>query len=230
MSVATARPSARQDALLLALERRLQLRAQEQSRALLPPAPPSASLRGFRVAHRSQPGPSSLSHTSEDESARVVGTFSDRVAASAANSAQLLADAQQAAALVEHMESSHAQVAATTRALYDSFESVLQEVEALTARVDAVAAPLPHFTAIDRAAQALGFGVKFAPASSGSTQATGAPPVQVFQHKRGIDPTTNAFEDALETIDASVAYLEQHVRRPLLRLGLVDVEYNIDGD
>ncbi|TYZ59983.1 hypothetical protein PybrP1_002158 [[Pythium] brassicae (nom. inval.)] len=208
MSVATARPSARQDALLLALERRLQLRAQEQSRALLPPAPPSASLRGFRAAQRPRVG-SSLSQPSEDN-AVIVRTFAGRVDASAADGAQLLADAQQAAALVEHMESSHAQVAATTRALYDSFESVLQQVEALTARVDAVAAPLPYFTVIDRAAQALGFGVKFAPASGGSTQASAVPPVQVFQHKRSIDPTAKAFADALETIDASVAYLEQH--------------------
>jgi hypothetical protein len=35
--------------------------------------------------------------------------------------------------------------------------------------------------------------------------------VQVFQHRRGIDPTTPSFEQALDKIDQSVAYLTQHV-------------------
>lgn len=219
-SVKDVRLSTRQDALLLSLERRMQLRAQAASRAQLlrGAADAAATLRGFRAAHRpSRTSPTSTTSSSEDVA--VLGRFSARVEASAGDGAQLLAGARQAAALVEDMEASHAQVAAKTRALYDSFETVLQQVEALTARVDAVAAPLPHFTAIARAAQTLGFGVKFAAASAGVTGGGGGgstashqPPVQVFQHRRSIDPTTKAFEDALEQIDASVAYLEQHVR------------------
>ncbi|KAG1698007.1 hypothetical protein DVH05_015491 [Phytophthora capsici] len=127
--------------------------------------------------------------------------------------------------LVAEMEASHVQVAAKTQALYRSFEDVLQQVEALDARVAAIAAPMPHFTAIDGVALSLGFGVKFAAPSSGSgghvlmekagskapTSLDSSKAVQVFQHRRGIDPTTSSFEQALEKIDASVAYLTQHL-------------------
>ncbi|OWZ19779.1 Conserved oligomeric Golgi complex subunit [Phytophthora megakarya] len=139
----------------------------------------------------------------------------------------LYAHAHASQALVAEMEASHVQVAAKTQALYRSFEDVLQQVEALDARVAAIAAPMPHFTAIDGVAHALGFGVKFAAPSSGSTghvlmEKAGRPrassltmdsskAVQVFQHRRGIDPTTQTFEQALEKIDASVAYLTQHL-------------------
>ncbi|GMF24831.1 unnamed protein product [Phytophthora lilii] len=111
------------------------------------------------------------------------------------------------------MEASHVQVAAKTQALYRSFEDVLQQVEALDARVAAVAAPMPHFTAIDGAAHALGFGVKFAASRAPVAAAADAgKAVQVFQHRRGIDPTTHSFEQALQKIDECVAYLTQHLQ------------------
>ena len=156
-----------------------------------------------------------------DADSDALAEFAVKVDACASEWGQLYSHAHQSFALVEEMETSHAQVASKTQALYDSFENILQQVEALNTRVDVIAAPMPHFTAIDRIAQTLGFGVKFAaPSSNVSTSAhtTGShaqqvqQPVQVFQHKRNIDPTTKAFEEALEKIDASVAYLEQHVR------------------
>ncbi|CAI5704959.1 unnamed protein product [Peronospora farinosa] len=123
---------------------------------------------------------------------------------------------------------SHVQVVTKTQALYRTFETNLQQIEALDARVAVIAAPMPHFTAIDTIAQALGFGVKFATPSNDkklsnqveTTRGTGASfkkkgtkssqAVQVYQHRREIDPTTKGFEQALEKIDTSVAFLTKH--------------------
>ncbi|CAI5713411.1 unnamed protein product [Peronospora effusa] len=134
-------------------------------------------------------------------------------------------------ALVVDMEASHVQVVTKTQALYRTFETNLQQIEALDARVAVIAAPMPHFTAIDTIAQALGFGVKFATPSNDkklsnqveTTRRTGASStafkkkgtkssqaVQVYQHRREIDPTTKGFEQALEKIDTSVAFLTKH--------------------
>lgn len=235
-SVKDVRLSAKQEALLHSLERRVQLRAQAESNALLmqqhsddDPSAVAAAATMKEFLSRRVAG-SAIPHAAGKEGTAATGTnghalaqFALKVDACAADWTQLFSHAHGSFALVEEMEASHAQVASKTQALYDSFENVLQQVEALNTRVDVIAAPMPHFTAIDRIAHTLGFGVKFAAPSStsssggGSTVGTNAnshtqQPVQVFQHKRNIDPTTAAFEDALEKIDASVAYLEHHVR------------------
>lgn len=233
------RLSAAQEALLLSLERRLQLKTQAETHASLvrsqrrQEAP--ETLREF-VAQRvdaAAEGSSSNNKASVQLDTSFVH-LSTQVDTCMAQWDALYAHAHTSQALVAEMEASHVQVAAKTQALYRSFEDVLQQVEALDARVAAIAAPMPHFTAIDGVAHALGFGVKFA-APSSSTSGGGGPghvlmeragaarasspavttdsskAVQVFQHRRGIDPTTPAFEQALEKIDASVAYLTDHL-------------------
>lgn len=235
-SVKDVRLSAKQEALLHSLERRVQLRVQAESNALLmkqqsddDPSSAAATMKEFlsrRVAGCMTAEADGVKGAVPGTNDHALAQFALKLDACAADWTQLFAHAHGSFALVEEMEASHAQVASKTQALYDSFENVLQQVEALNTRVDVIAAPMPHFTAIDRIAHTLGFGVKFAAPSSSGGRAVGSggaasgtsttsqtqQPVQVFQHKRNIDPTTSAFEDALEKIDASVAYLEHHVR------------------
>ncbi|KAF1315147.1 Conserved oligomeric golgi complex subunit, partial [Globisporangium splendens] len=248
-SVKDVRLSAKQEALLHALERKVQLRAQAESNALIMQQTlrsesagesddvfAAASMKEFLSRHiadslrRSQESKSDATLAGGCASVSAgdvtLASFAVQVDACAAEWSEMYSHAHQSFALVEEMEASHAQVASKTQALYDSFENILQQVEALNTRVDVIAAPMPHFTAIDKVAQTLGFGVKFASASSNASTAMTAvgaanvqpqtqqqrqQPVQVFQHKRNIDPTTKAFEEALEKIDACVAYLEQHL-------------------
>ncbi|RLN98158.1 hypothetical protein BBJ28_00020800 [Nothophytophthora sp. Chile5] len=235
--------SAAQDALLHSLERQLQLRMQAETNASLmqqqlrqkqPVERPSGSASAATVKELlAQRQASSVSLKAEIHLAPTFLRLADRMAACSTQWDALSAHAHASQALVAEMEASHVQVAAKTQALYRSFEDVLQQVEALDARVAAIAAPMPHFTAVDSVAHALGFGVKFAAPSSSSstgahvrmertgssatatapsTTADGQKAVQVFQHRRGIDPTTAAFEQALEKIDESVGYLSDHVR------------------
>uniref|UniRef100_K3WNE7 Conserved oligomeric Golgi complex subunit 3 C-terminal domain-containing protein n=1 Tax=Globisporangium ultimum (strain ATCC 200006 / CBS 805.95 / DAOM BR144) TaxID=431595 RepID=K3WNE7_GLOUD len=250
-SVKDVKLSVKQEALLHALERKVQLRAQAESNALIMQQTlhnerargdndvfAAASMKEFLSRHIADSLRRSLESKSETTMEgggadfvaagdATLASFAVQVDACAAEWGEMYSHAHQSFALVEEMEVSHAQVASKTQALYDSFENILQQVEALNTRVDVIAAPMPHFTAIDKVAQTLGFGVKFASASSNANTAmtTGGvvhaqpqaqqqrqQPVQVFQHKRNIDPTTKAFEEALEKIDACVAYLEQHVR------------------
>ncbi|KAF4131568.1 Sec34-like family [Phytophthora infestans] len=218
----------RQDALLHSLERQVQLKTQAETHAPLlrsqrhPDA--SETLREFVAQRQSSSSRKNKSSIQLEPSFIHLSTQVDQCM-SQWDSLYVHAHASQA--LVAEMEASHVQVAAKTQALYRSFEDVLQQVEALDARVAAIAAPMPHFTAIDDVAHALGFGVKFASPSSGSTghvlmekasrprtssaSTDSGKAVQVFQHRRGIDPTTPTFEQALEKIDACVAYLTQHV-------------------
>lgn len=249
-SVLDVRLSAQQETLLHALERQVQLRAQAESNALLLQQRSSSSSRS-RNSAALHPDDSSSNNDSKDSAlvtaptvkaflaacaaqrtsdsnntashhTQSLAAFATRVDACVTDWTTLHTQAHDASALVEEMEASHAQVASKTRALYDSFENVLQQVEALTTRVAVVAAPLPHFTAIDSVAKTLGFGVKFAaPSTIATAPATASAQaqqqltqvaVQVFQHKRSIDPTTPAFTDALAQIDGCIAYLEQHVR------------------
>ncbi|KAG6583229.1 Conserved oligomeric Golgi complex subunit [Phytophthora cinnamomi] len=241
------RLSAAQEALLLSLERQLQLRTQAESHASLVRSQRRAeapeTLRDFaarRLGCRRRSNPNTGSHTGSNTSASVqldasFARLSVQVDACALQWDALFAHAHASQALVAEMEASHVQVAAKTQALYRSFEAVLQQVEALDARVAAIAAPMPHFTAVDGVAHALGFGVKFAAPSGGgggsghvlmeragarasaatttttTSAADSSKAVQVFQHRRGIDPTTPAFEQALDKIDASVAYLSDHL-------------------
>ncbi|KAL4124251.1 hypothetical protein PRIC2_010088 [Phytophthora ramorum] len=207
--------SATQDALLHSLERRLQLQTHAETHAALATSETPSTLREFTAQRLKASGSNNTSSVQVDTPFVHLST---QMATCFAQWNALYVHAHSTQALVADMEASHAQVAAKTQALYRSFEDVLQQVAALDARVAAVAAPMPHFTAIDGAAHALGFGVQFAPPSSGhvlmertNARATINKAVQVFQHRRGVDPTAQSFEQALETIDASVAYLTQHV-------------------
>ncbi|KAE9350252.1 hypothetical protein PF008_g6534 [Phytophthora fragariae] len=231
------RLSAAQEALLLSLERQLQLKTQAETHASLvrsqrrQEAP--ETLRDFVAGRVDLSTAAEGSSCNNKTSVQLDTSFvhlSTQVGTCMAQWDALYAHAHASQALVADMEASHVQVAAKTQALYRSFEDVLQQVEALDARVAAIAAPMPHFTAVDGVAHALGFGVKFAAPSSGGggpshvlMERTGAKTsssmtttdsskaVQVFQHRRGIDPTTSAFEQALEKIDASVVYLTDHL-------------------
>ncbi|KAG6957253.1 hypothetical protein JG688_00011049 [Phytophthora aleatoria] len=220
--------TATQDALLHSLERQVQLKTQAETHASLlrsqqrPEAP--ETLREFVARRQSAVSSNNKSAVQLDPS---FVYLSSQVDLCMSQWDTLYVHAHASQALVAEMEASHVQVAAKTQALYRSFEDVLQQVEALDARVAAIAAPMPHFTAIDDVAHALGFGVKFAAPSSGttghvlmertsrprtsSTSTDSSKAVQVFQHRRGIDPTTPTFEQALEKIDACVAYLTQHL-------------------
>ncbi|KAF1786352.1 Conserved oligomeric Golgi complex, subunit 3 [Phytophthora cactorum] len=220
--------TATQDALLHSLERQVQLKTQADTHASLlrsqqrPEAP--ETLREFVARRQSAVSSNNKSAVQLDPS---FVHLSSQVDLCMSQWDTLYVHAHASQALVAEMEASHVQVAAKTQALYRSFEDVLQQVEALDARVAAIAAPMPHFTAIDDVAHALGFGVKFAAPSSGttghvlmertsrprtsSTSTDSSKAVQVFQHRRGIDPTTPTFEQALEKIDACVAYLTQHL-------------------
>lgn len=239
--------SAAQESLLLALERRVQVHLQAEAHAALLQQRSSASdvvptvkdlLLSSTSAPRSAP-PSPRSPAMDASFLR----FSAKINACASQWEELFAHAHLSFALVEEMEASHAQVASKTQALYESFENVLQQVEALDARVEAIAAPMPHFIAIDGVAHALGFGVKFAPpsATSNASAATGkgsAPPtnaqaqqpaVQVFQHRRSVDPTAAAFDAALDKIDESVAFLSQHVRLSVVLCSSYVFDGHADG-
>ncbi|GLD98258.1 hypothetical protein PINS_up006955 [Pythium insidiosum] len=235
--------SSKQETLLLSLERRVQLHAQAEQHAALhktattPGASDSSSIDGSRAAtvkeflrqHVHDVAALGVSVSASGELTVVANTrsqeeldvrgasrFSAELEHCMADWQALHAHAHESMALVEEMETSHGQVVSKTQALYDSFENILQQVDALTTRVDLIAAPMPHFIAIDGIAKTLGFGVKFAlPSSSGAGKDGAAAsavqqPVQVFQHKRNVDPTTPAFQQALEKIDVAVAFLEDH--------------------
>ncbi|CAH0474032.1 unnamed protein product [Peronospora belbahrii] len=238
-SVRETRLSAAQNALLHSLECQVQLKMQEETHALL-----------IRLQQRHE-----IPETLRDFLVHQTSNLSDKVSTCDKKSSVTLdpcfrqmslhvdmcmsqwdilyTHTHAFHALVVDMETSHIQVVNKTQALYQSFENILHQVEALNARVGAIAAPMPYFTAIDAIAQTLGFGIKFAaPLSSHnmsknyelmekaqgsrfsletSNGANTSKAVQVFQHRRGIDPTTKVFEQALEKIDTSVAYLMKHV-------------------
>ncbi|TDH69936.1 hypothetical protein CCR75_006251 [Bremia lactucae] len=219
------RLTSKQDALLHSLERRVQLKIQAEAHAPLyserhPNAP--ETLRDF-IARR----PSSIPSASFKFDPSFIHV-SSKIDQCMSQWNAVYAHAHASQALVAEMEASHAQVVTKTQALYQSFEEILQQVDALDTRVASIAAPMPYFTAIDTVAHTLGFGVKYAAPSSESKQhvlmkntstlrkfSTVAldtnKAVQVYQHRRGLDPTTPAFEQALKTIDHSVAYLMQHL-------------------
>ncbi|KAL3660863.1 hypothetical protein V7S43_014265 [Phytophthora oleae] len=221
------RLTASQDALLHSLERQVQLKTHAEAHASLLRSQrrPEAleTLQEFMAQRRR--GVKDRNNSSPVQLDTSFVHLSTQMDTCMSKWDALYVHAHTSHSLVAEMEASHVQVAAKTQALYRSFEDVLQQVEALDARVAAIAAPMPHFTAIDGVALSLGFGVKFSAPSSGSgghvlmeRAGSKAPPsldsskaVQVFQHRRGIDPTTSSFEQALEKIDASVAYLTQHL-------------------
>lgn len=235
-----ARLSGTQETLLLSLERRLQLHIQAETNAVIMENKHHQHQQDVDLTSRDQSVDEGAAATVKDFLASFARAqaaeanqgghglssefeaFAAKIEADVAAWNALYSHAHQSFALVEDMETSHAQVVAKTQALYHSFENILQQVEALQTRVGVIAAPLPYFTAIDGIAQTLGFGVKFAPPSAGSAAlgsaeaaalslTAGQPAVQVFQHKRNVDPTNARFAETFEKIDASVAYLEAHV-------------------
>jgi hypothetical protein len=228
-SVRDAKPSSKQESLLLSLERRVQLRAQAERNAALLHDPATSASSGEYAAsvkdflrqnmHHSTGIPPAHETPIESESMRAFAVQLDECVG---QWKAVYDHAHKSFGLVEEMEQSHEHVVSKTQALYDSFENILQQVEALTSRVELIAAPMPHFMAIDGIARTLGFGVKFASPSAATSKGTTGEnasgliqqAVQVFQHKRNIDPTTPAFRDALEQIDVAVTYLESHVRFP----------------
>jgi len=211
-----------QDALLHSLERQLQLKMQKDRHASLlrserRSADAAETLRDFLASRQTEC--KELAPVQMDPSFQQLSAKMDTCSA---QWDALYAHAHASQALVAEMEASHVQVAAKTQALYRSFEDVLQQVEALDARVAAVAAPMPHFTAIDGVARSLGFGVKFAAPSGGSgaghvlMERTGGRASNAAAFSAPTDagkavPTTPSFEQALDKIDQSVAYLTQHV-------------------
>ncbi|KAG7399189.1 Golgi transport complex subunit 3 [Phytophthora boehmeriae] len=228
--------SASQDALLHALERQLQLKTQAERHASLVRSQTRQTPETVRdFVSQQLKSKTSSSSRNDNSNAQLDAEFvhlSTKVDTCMSQWDHLYAHAHASQALVAEMEAHHVQVAAKTQALYRSFEDILQQVDALDGRVKAIAAPMPHFTAIDGVAHALGFGVKFAAPSSSSSSSSGhvlmeragsrastaaamtSDPhkaVQVFQYRRGIDPTTQSFEQALEKIDASVAFLTEHL-------------------
>lgn len=246
-AIKDARLSSTQDTLLLSLERRLQLHIQAETNAVIMEKKHHQHQQDVDHASRNQTSASDdagaatvkefLASFTRSQAAETnkgphglsseFEVFTAKIDTDVASWDALYSHAQQSFALVEDMETSHAQVVAKTQALYHSFENILQQVEALQTRVGVIAAPLPYFTAIDGIAQTLGFGVKFAPPSAGSAAlgsaeaaalnlAAGQPAVQVFQHKRNVDPTSTRFAETFEKIDASVAYLEAHVSMVIL--------------
>ncbi|DAZ93461.1 TPA: LOW QUALITY PROTEIN: hypothetical protein N0F65_006520, partial [Lagenidium giganteum] len=228
--------SAEQESLIASLERKVQLALQAESNATIQQLTQQQhrpqqqqqdavpTVKDFLRQAMAQSKQQQQQLHASDSSSAEFQAFADKVHACAVECQAMHAHAHQAFGLVEEMETSHAQVVSKTEALYSSFENILQQVEALNERVESIAAPMPHFLAIDGVAHTLGFGVKFANpsatmaggggASASSRDAANAgkqQPVQVFQHKRNIDPTTPQFEQALERIDESVAYLEAHI-------------------
>ncbi|KAL7995336.1 putative oligomeric Golgi complex, subunit 3 protein [Plasmopara halstedii] len=219
------RLTAKQDALLQSLERQVQLKTQAETHAShlrsQQHSKVAETLREF-IAQR----PSKTESSVELDPSFI--HLSSQIDRCMSQWSKIYTQAHETQALVAEMEASHSQVTRKTQALYQSFEDVLQQVAALDARVALIAAPMPHFTAIDNVAHTLGFGVKFAAPSSGSKNhvlmENASKPrasstvtidpnkaVQVYQHRRGIDPTTSEFMRALETIDTSVAFLTQHL-------------------
>uniref|UniRef100_A0AAV1V976 Conserved oligomeric Golgi complex subunit 3 n=1 Tax=Peronospora matthiolae TaxID=2874970 RepID=A0AAV1V976_9STRA len=223
--------SATQDALLHSLERQVHVKTQASTHASLSyshrPSGAHDTVRAFLAHRSSSTSRLQLQKASVPRLNPVFHRFLSTIDTCVSQWNALYTHARASQALVNDMETSHVQVAAKTQALYASFEDILQQVEALDARVAAIAALMPHFTAIEAVAHVLGFGVKFAAPSSSirpvgrdTTSAFVAETkradlmekaVQVFQHRRGIDPTTLDFARALEQIDESVAFLRDHI-------------------
>ncbi|KAI9918546.1 hypothetical protein PsorP6_011306 [Peronosclerospora sorghi] len=230
--------SVKQDALLHSLERQVALQMQAATHASLVRSQQeqdvTATLHAFLT--QQQATPVALFHDPLGALDPSLVHLKSEMDKCMAQWTALRTHAYMSHALVTEMETSHAQVTAKTQALYRKFEAILDQVETLETRVATIAAPLPYFLAIEDVARALGFGVTFAaPSSSPTTGHTlmentqsskrssssssmrpqpvdSSKAVQVFQHRRGIDPTTHEFEQALDTIDASMAYLKTHVR------------------
>ncbi|RQM28597.1 hypothetical protein B5M09_007950 [Aphanomyces astaci] len=59
-------------------------------------------------------------------------------------------------ALLQEMEDRHVSVKTLTSALYESFETLLTELDALNVKVQSLEGPLPYFTRISSIAKAVG--------------------------------------------------------------------------
>ncbi|OQR97672.1 conserved oligomeric Golgi complex subunit [Achlya hypogyna] len=134
-----------------------------------------------------------------------IASFYDRAAACKAASSAVLEHTQASLDLLQEMEDRHASVVALTGALYESFETLLHELDELEAKLKAMETPLPYFTRITALAKVLGGHIDY---SSGANNGQ----VHVRPYTFGtIDPTSSSFADAIRTIDECTAYLEQHM-------------------
>ncbi|RHY12031.1 hypothetical protein DYB30_006686 [Aphanomyces astaci] len=66
-------------------------------------------------------------------------------------------------ALLQEMEDRHVSVKTLTSALYESFETLLTELDALNVKVQSLEGPLPYFTRISSIAKAVGTNESFLP-------------------------------------------------------------------
>ncbi|CAK4077997.1 unnamed protein product [Aphanomyces euteiches] len=112
--------------------------------------------------------------------------------------------------LLQEMEDRHVSVTSLTSALYESFETLLKELEALNLKVRTIEAPLPYFTRLPTIAKAVGGKIDFS--SKVESNGTSKVSIHVRPYSFGsIDPTSAAFEQSIHDIDECVAYLEQHM-------------------
>ncbi|KAF0700673.1 Aste57867_8851 [Aphanomyces stellatus] len=116
---------------------------------------------------------------------------------------------QKSIALLQEMEDRHVSVTTLTSALYESFETLLKELEALNVKVKTIDSILPYFTRLSAIAKAVGGKVDFSSKveSNGSSKVS----VHVRPYSFGsIDPTSPSFEQGIHDIDECAAFLQQH--------------------
>ncbi|OQS02683.1 oligomeric Golgi complex subunit [Thraustotheca clavata] len=123
-------------------------------------------------------------------------------------SGTVLKHTEESFALLEEMEERHASVVELTEALYQSFETLLKEVDQLDEKLKAMEAPLPYFTRITALAKAIGSHIDLS--SKADQKSNVQLHVRPYSYET-IDPTTPAFAQAIRTIDECTLYLQEHL-------------------
>ncbi|EQC31504.1 hypothetical protein SDRG_10679 [Saprolegnia diclina VS20] len=135
-----------------------------------------------------------------------VDAFHQRAVACVNASNAVVEHTQASLGLLQEMEDRHASVVALTGALYESFETLLHELDALEGKLKAMSTPLPYFTRISSLAKSLGSHIDFSSKPDASVH------VHVRPYTFGtIDPTAPAFTEAIRVIDECTGYLQEHM-------------------
>ncbi|ETW04319.1 hypothetical protein, variant 1 [Aphanomyces invadans] len=130
-------------------------------------------------------------------------------------------------ALLQEMEDRHVSVKTLTSALYESFETLLTELDELNVKVQNLEGPLPYFTRISNIAKAVGAScvcmglhvcrtlsrvggkIDFSSRVEASGESTVMVHVRPYMFG-AIDPTSPTFEQGIVDLDDCVTFLQQH--------------------
>lgn len=110
---------------------------------------------------------------------------------------------------VQEMENCHREIVTKTNTLLDTFANNLQQTESLEKQILFMQNSLSKFSLISQLAENLGYTAEF---PAGNASVATKSPVKITRRRSDIDPTTQEFQSALESIEENLEFLAQHVR------------------